>query len=143
MYHHFLHIKVNSATNRIANIKPFPSNDKYKASGQMLEWEGGFTLPQKIVINLPWTYDKLQCKKVTYRFKGQHDSSVHTYRHTKTSCNFYTKKIWKIKVKHKKNNPQRVKAISNISFCISHMTLLSDDFKYLYTKINQIKCIHK
>ena len=37
MYHHFLHIKVNSATNRIANIKPFPSNDKYKASGQMLE----------------------------------------------------------------------------------------------------------
>ena len=36
-----------------------------------LYWEGGGTLPQ-IVINLPWTYEKLHCKKEPYRFSGTH-----------------------------------------------------------------------
>ena len=43
-------------------------------------WEGGGTFP-KIVINLPWTFKKLYCKREPYLSSSVRDLSMHIHTH--------------------------------------------------------------
>ena len=43
----------------------------------------------KIVINLPWTSEKLHCKGEPYRFIGQQDLNLHSHR--QTFCYFFSR----------------------------------------------------